>query len=115
LIRRIAERRELAARHQAVACDMETCGVAEVCARDQTRFLPIRIISDAVDDRIPKEAEHLLKQKTLAGKLGALAGAILDRPGSIKDLWQLREDAIAASDRLARFLAAVAEKLPAAI
>jgi adenosylhomocysteine nucleosidase len=56
--------------------------------------------------------ENLLEQKTLAGKVGAAAGAVLKRFSAAKDLWQLREDALKASDRLAKFLAGVVGQLP---
>ena len=91
---------------------METFAVAKACAAAGRRLLSVRIISDAVDDELPPEIEHLLHQKTLAGKLGAAAGAVLNRFSAAKDLWQLREDALKASDRLAKFLVGVVEQLP---
>ena len=50
----------------------------------------------------------------LASKLGAAAGAIMKRFSAAKDLWKLREDALKASDRLAKFLASIVEQLPKA-
>lgn len=111
LIRKESEKRELGATHDAMACDMETLAVAKVCQREETKFLAVRVISDAVDDKLPKEAERLMGKKSLSFKLGAAVGAVLDRPSSVKELWQLREDALRASDRLARFLAGVSEQL----
>ena len=111
LIRDEQEKRRLAQQHDAVACDMETAAVAETCRRLKTRFLAVRIISDTVDDVLPKEIENLLDQSTLAGKLGAVTGAILNRPSSVKDMWRLREEAIKASDRLAKFLTGVMGQL----
>ena len=104
LIRHPAERRSLHEQTAALACDMETFAVAEACRDAGTRLLSVRIISDAVDDELPRELEHLLSQKTLAGKIGAAAGAVMHRWGAAKDLWKLREDALKASDRLAKFL-----------
>jgi adenosylhomocysteine nucleosidase len=104
IIRQPAERRRLAAEHGVVACDMETFGVAEGCQQAGAKLLSVRIISDAVDDELPPEIERLLAQKSLASQLGAAAGAVLKRFSAAKDLWQLREDALKASDRLARFL-----------
>lgn len=105
------QRRELGRRHSAAACDMETMAVAEVCRRRQVRFLSVRVITDAVDDRLPPEIERLTKQKTIAGKLGAATGAVFKRPGTVKDFWRLREDALKASDRLAKFLTGVVPQL----
>jgi adenosylhomocysteine nucleosidase len=113
ILREPAERRELAAKHASIACDMETFAIAAACGRQGIPFLAIRIISDAVDDELPPEIEHLLKQKSLAGKLGAAAGAVFKRFGAAKDLWKLREDALKASDRLAKFLVGVTQQLRA--
>jgi adenosylhomocysteine nucleosidase len=90
--------------HAAVACDMETYAIAEVCRVAKVPFLSVRVISDALEDELPKEVERLLEQHSLASKLGAATGAIFNRPSSIKDMWNLKEQAIKASDRLARFL-----------
>jgi adenosylhomocysteine nucleosidase len=111
IIRQPAERRRLAAEHGAVACDMETFGVAEACQQKGAKLLSVRIISDAVDDELPPEIERLLAQKTLASQLGAAAGAVLKRFSAAKDLWQLREDALKASDRLAKFLVGMVGQL----
>ncbi len=111
LVRTPNERRELAGRHGAVACDMETMAVATVCRREKVRFLSVRVISDAVDDRLPVEVERLVDQKSIAGKLGAATGAVFKRPACVKDMWHLREDALKATDRLAKFLAGVVPQL----
>jgi adenosylhomocysteine nucleosidase len=112
ILREPDERRRLAEQHQAVACDMESFAVVETCRKLGVPCLAIRIISDAVDDELPPEIEHLLKQTSLAGKLGAAAGAMMKRLGAAKDLWKLREDALKASDRLAKFLRSATEQLP---
>jgi adenosylhomocysteine nucleosidase len=111
LFRRRGEKEQLAAEFGAVACDMETIAVAQVCHRRQVRFLSVRIISDGLDDRLPAEVEHMLDQQSLAGKLGAATRAVFQRPGSLKDMWKLREIAHRASDRLAKFLFGVVPQL----
>jgi len=111
LIRDEAEKRELGRRFGAVACDMETWAVAETCAQLKTRFLSVRVITDAVDDKLPVEIENLLEQKSIAGKLGAVAGALLNRPSSVKDMWKLHEEAQRGSTRLAKFLESAAAQL----
>lgn len=114
LVRDESERRALASRHDAVACDMETSAIANVCRERKTRFLSVRVISDAVDDALPPEIERMMGQKTLAAKLGAAAGVLWNRPSAIKDLWRLREQAVNASDRLAKFLVGVSSQLTVA-
>jgi adenosylhomocysteine nucleosidase len=106
------EKHRLAENHAAIAVDMETFAVAEVCAALKTRFLSLRVISDGVEDRLPPEIENLMQQKSWGGKLGAVAGSIFRRPGSVKDMWQLKERAIVASDTLAKFVAGIVAQLP---
>ena len=107
-----AEKHRLGDNHGAVAVDMETYAVAEVCAERKTRFLSVRVISDGVEDKLPPEIENLLHQKSIGGKIGAVAGSIFRRPGSVKDMWQLKERAIVASDSLAKFLTGIIGQLP---
>lgn len=105
------EKEKLAADFGAVACDMETMAVARACREQGVRFLSVRIISDQLDDQLPKEVESMLGQQSMAGKLGAATGALFQRPKSVKDMWKLRETAIHASDRLAAFLLGVFPQL----
>jgi adenosylhomocysteine nucleosidase len=107
VVRTPGERRALGEERQALACDMETMGVAQACHRHQARFLAVRVISEAVDDELPPDLEALANQKSAAAKVGAAAGALFRRPGSVKDMWRLKEEAIKASDRLAKFLESV--------
>jgi adenosylhomocysteine nucleosidase len=106
------EKRALGMEHHALAVDMESFGVATICQREKTRFLSVRVITDAVDHTLPPDIDRLVKRTSTAGRLGAAAGAILRRPASIKDMWQLKEDAIVASERLASFLVGVIRQLP---
>ncbi|MCP4194131.1 MAG: hypothetical protein GY768_26270 [Planctomycetaceae bacterium] len=105
------DKRMLGEQYAAAACDMETFAVAEICQNQSVSFLSVRVISDTVDDQLPFEIETLQDQKSLASKLGATAGAIFNRPSAVKDLWKLKEDALKASDRLARFLVSVSSQL----
>jgi adenosylhomocysteine nucleosidase len=111
ILRLPEEKRTLGEKHRAIACDMETYGVAEACRRLKTRFLAVRVISDAIDDELSPELESLVNQKSSAAKFGAAAGALFRRPGSVKDMWRLKEDAIKASDRLAKFLEGVLNQI----
>ena len=112
IIRGVAEKRQLGEQHNALACDMETFAVARCSQQAKKRFLSVRIISDAVDDELPKEIDKLLQQENRVAQLGAAAAALWNRPSSAKDMWKLKEDALRSSDRLARFLPGVIEQLP---
>ncbi len=111
VIFRPADKRALGEQHQALAVDMESWTIGEVCRQAKTRFLAIRVISDAVDDELPADVERLARQTTRAARLGAAAGAIFRRPSSMKDMLKLKEEALIASDRLARFLAGIIVQL----
>jgi adenosylhomocysteine nucleosidase len=104
VVRTPQERRELREQHDALAVDMESYAVAEVCREAKTRFLCVRVVSDTAEQKLPLDIEHLLNQPTRAGQAGAALGSIFRRPGSIKDMWRLREDALVAGDHLAKFL-----------
>lgn len=104
IVRTPTERHALHAAHDALAVDMESFAVADVCRREKTRFLAIRAVSDTADQELPADIERLLKQTTLSGQAGAVVGSIFRRPSSIKDMWKLHEDALLASHRLAGFL-----------
>ncbi len=106
-----AQKRDLGRRFQALAVDMETFAVAEVCRRRRARLLSVRIVSDTVDDELPADLEVLARQRTRPARLGAAAAAIWNRPGSVWDMLQLKELALVASDRLARFLTGTISQL----
>jgi adenosylhomocysteine nucleosidase len=113
LIRLEAEKRQLGDTHGAVACDMETFAVAQACAESKIPCLSIRIVSDGVSETLPPEVTQLLEQGNWLAKLGTLSGSLMRRPSVVKDLWELQGRAVAASDRLARFLASVVAQMPA--
>ncbi len=106
-----AEKKTLGEKFAAVAVDMESTAVADVCREERVPLLCIRVITDGVDDELPPDLDHVLNSKTTAGKIGAAAGAVFRRPSSVKDFWQLKEQALVASQRLGKFLAGVIGQL----
>lgn len=112
LIRLPSEKLDLGRQHQALGVDMESFAVAATCAQARTNFLSVRIISDAVTDELPSDIERLLDQKSSARRVGAALGAILNRPGSLGDMLKLKEQALTASDELARVLQRLVAELP---
>jgi adenosylhomocysteine nucleosidase len=104
VVRAAAEKRALGETHQALAVDMETLAVAQACRAQSVRFLALRVICDTVDHELPADVDFLLRQSSLAGRLGAATGSLWRRPGSIKDLWQLKEHALVGAERLAETL-----------
>ena len=105
IVRLSEEKRQLGEQHQALAVDMESFAVVEVCRQREVPVLVVRAISDAVDDELPPDIGNLLSRKTFAGQLGAAVGSVFRRPGAAKDLFKLHQTALEASGRLAKFLA----------
>ena len=66
--------------YAAMAVDMETFAVAEVCRRRDVPFSSVRVINDTADEALPPDVEHLLVQKSGAAQWGAAVGAIWRRP-----------------------------------
>ena len=78
VVRLPEEKRALGEKYAALAADMETLAVAEVCRSRQTPFLAVRVVNDAADDALPRDVEKLLAQRG-AARLGAAVGSILKR------------------------------------
>jgi adenosylhomocysteine nucleosidase len=112
IIRTRNEKKSLGDQHQALACDMETFAIAQECSRSNTRFLSVRIISDGLDDELPREVEQLMQAKNFAKQAGLAVQALMKRPGVALDLWKLRDEAHKAAERLAKFLLQVIPQLP---
>ena len=104
IVRLPKDKQSLGSRHEALAVDLESFAVAEVCHRRGVRFLGVRIITDAMDEQLPVDIQNLTDQPTAASRLGAAFGAVCRRPSSVKDMLQLKENALVGSDRLAHFL-----------
>ncbi|RCS49307.1 hypothetical protein DTL42_12285 [Bremerella cremea] len=111
----VEEKRALGEAHAAVAVDMETLAVAQACREKDRTLISVRIISDAVDQPLPKDLEKMMSQRTTSGMIGAAAATIFNRPGSIKDMWNLNAMANKASDKLAGFLCGVIPQLEVAM
>lgn len=111
IVRFPRDKRALGQQHGALAVDLESLAVAEVAHEAQVPFLAVRIISDDIDDELPEFVDRYALQSSLAGKSGVVLGALLRKPSTIKSMYQLREDGLVLSDKLARFLASMVRVL----
>jgi adenosylhomocysteine nucleosidase len=111
VVQKPGEKKELGRKYEALAVDMESFDVAGVCRERHVPMLAVRVITDAVDEQLPRDMERLARQKTSAARWGAAIGTLLNRPSSIKDLWAMQEKALIGTDRLGRFLLAMIEQL----
>ena len=110
IVRAIAEKKTLAEKFSAIAVDMESLAVAQVCQEQNRRFLAVRAISDDMSADLPPEVLSVMGA-TGTVRLGAALGAVWKRPGSVKQMWRLREAAHLAAERLAGFLDGVIKQL----
>ncbi len=98
----IADKRRLWKATGANLVDMESFAVAKYCLENRVEFRPLRIVFDPTDEELPKEIRSITSPKHgTVHKLGAIAGALFRRPSSLLDLYQLKERALIAADRLA--------------
>ncbi len=112
IVARSVDKRSLGESTGALACEMESAAVVEVCAERAKPCLVLRVVSDPVDEDLPPDLEPLMSAKSTARTLGAVVGALWRRPASAKDLWQLKENALTAADALAKHLREVMLRLP---
>lgn len=110
IIRKVADKKALAGKYQAIAVDMESLAVAQVCRERNVRFLAVRVISDDLSADLPEEILSLVGS-TGSIRFGAAIGALWKRPSSAKDMWKLREKAHHGADTLADFLDGVTKQL----
>ena len=111
ILRTAVEKAALRDRTGAAVVDMETAAVAALCGDRNVKFLAIRVISDEAGVDLPREIATILG-RTGGYRIGAALGAIWRRPSSLKDMWALREHAVAAAERLSGVLLAILAKLP---
>ena len=112
-VRTVAEKKSLSEKTPALAVDMESLAVAEVCHERKLRYLAVRVISDDLMADLPPEILTVVGS-TGALRWGATVAALLKRPGCVPDLWELRGKAHKAAERLATFLEGVVAQLYAA-
>lgn len=110
IVRTVADKHALAERTGGLAVDMETFAVAQVCQELQRKFLAFRVISDDLSTDLPPEVMSIFGD-TGAVRFGAVVGSLWKRPGSITDLFRLREQANQAAEHLADFLDGVVKQL----
>ncbi|MBN2579790.1 MAG: hypothetical protein JXB10_12445 [Pirellulales bacterium] len=112
VVRSPEEKKELFEKSGAIAADMETYAVAEVCRRREVPLLSARIILDVAEETLPPDVERLLRQPSEAARWGAALGTIFRRPRAVKDLWALKERSLIASEKLAKFVLELIAALP---
>lgn len=100
-----AEKRKLAERFEADVVDMETWAIAQLCTQQGIPFLTLRIVLDTATEELGREVQRVVDSGTSGNKvrvLGSVVGAMFRKPSSLIDLYQLKERALVATDKLSR-------------
>jgi len=108
----VAEKQSAGQQTGALAVEMETMAVASVCANAGQRFLSLRVISDGMDEELPRDVEKLVAAKTGVQRAGTILGGLFRRPSMVKDLWRLQEQALISAENLAKGLETLIAALP---
>ncbi len=106
-----ARKRDLGERHDAMAVDMESSGIARAANVHDVRVVYARVIVDDVNCDLPLDFTGLLNPQGRARPLRML-GALLRRPGAIKGFLDLRERTLRGASVLSRYVAALISVLP---
>ena len=85
-------------------CDPDGFEVARVCAEAKLPWVVVRVLTERSDDNLSLPLKSLLSQESVSAKVGAAVSARWNEPKSATELWKVHEDAVKASDRLAKFL-----------
>ena len=64
----------------------------------------MRVLTERSDETPSLPLKSLLSQESVSAKVGAAVSALWNEPKSATELWKVHEDAVKASDRLAKFL-----------
>lgn len=88
------QRQHIAEQYQAQFADQETAAIVRACQLHQIPCSIVRVITDAWDDTLPEEVRRWMRQKSWAGKLGALTGTLIHRREKLGELFRLRERAV---------------------
>jgi adenosylhomocysteine nucleosidase len=99
LVGTAGEKRELGAKHEAVAVDMESAVIARRCAKAGVPFGCLRVISDDVQTSLSPKLLALLAGGRVS--VWRLLAALLGSPGMVGELWRLARDTRFAAGRLA--------------
>jgi adenosylhomocysteine nucleosidase len=102
IIEDAAEKRTLARTSGAIALDMESAAVAGAAADAQIAYLPVRAISDLVDENLSGMSHFFSSEGTFRPLRGLLY--LLSHPNDLAHLSRLRAHTITASQRLGCFI-----------
>ncbi len=115
IIERSVDKKRLGQETGALAGDLETAHIAEVCASRGVPMLSIRCISDALNDDMPVPADILLNPKTYRPEPLLLFRHLMTNPKSVVPFNRLLKNAKLAQAKLAEGLEEILPQLLALV
>ena len=106
-----AAKDELSKSHDALSCDRQAAIVAEVCRQQGTRMMAIHVVAESLAEQSRVSVREVKAQDSLAARIGAAAGAMIEQPSSAMHYWNEKETTLRLSDRLASFLTGIVQQL----
>lgn len=115
IVEKAADKRRLGQKTGALAGDLETSHIAEVCAAHGVPMLSVRCISDALNDDMPVPADILLNPKTYRPEPLLLFRHLMTNPKSVVPFNRLLKNAKTAQAKLAEGLEEILPQLLALV
>ena len=106
------EKHRLAKKFQAIAVEMESYAVADVCRERELPFVAVRSISDTYQQSLPPHLDRVMQQGSATARAGRALGTLMRQPSAAADFCRLYAVAREAADNLARGLVQIAHRLP---
>jgi nucleoside phosphorylase len=109
------ERQRLAEQYGACAADMHSFYVADVARQRQLPCAALSVVRRAVGENSPEDVERLHRKLSLSRRAGVWTAMLLKRPGSLKTVWNEKEQDLATADFLADGISELIDRLEGAL
>ncbi|MCE9553228.1 MAG: hypothetical protein K8T91_07595 [Planctomycetes bacterium] len=97
----IAQRLQLAEQYNVLAADTHAYSVLDVARQNSIPCTALCIIRQDCGQAADHDLELLRRKQSLTRKMGLLTGLALNRPGTLKTVWNEKEQDLIMADRLA--------------
>ena len=111
----ITQRQQLAAQYNALAADTHAYSVLHVARQNAIPCAALCVIRHDCGQPVDHDLELLQRKQTLTRKMGLLTGLALNRPGTLKTVWNEKEQDLMMADRLADGIAHVISAMTKAV
>ena len=109
------KRKRLAQLYGACAAEMHAFFVADIACHRHLPCAALGVVRHAVDEKSPADVERLHRKLSLSRRAGVWAGMLFNRPGSLKTVWNEKEQDLATADVLADGISELLERMEGAL